>query len=151
MKKVALKNIQKQLAELSKDPSSNFSAGLIDDKDLLHWQATIIGPENTPYQGGLFFLDIQIPEGYPYQPPKIKFVTPIYHPNIAEDGTIWLNLLRDQWCPALTISKVLLSIQSFLYDPNPDECSRPEIGMIYKKDRQLYDLIAREWTIKYAS
>src|ERR1700733_16283768 len=70
-----------------------------------HWQATIMGPPDSPYTGGVFFLLIHFPIDYPFKPPKVNFTTRIYHPNINSNGSICLDILRDQWSPALTISK----------------------------------------------
>jgi hypothetical protein len=70
-----------------------------------HWQATIMGPGDSPYSGGVFFLSIAFPTDYPFKPPKVNFTTRIYHPNINANGSICLDILRDQWSPALTISK----------------------------------------------
>merc|ERR1711981_766426 len=89
--------------------------------DVFQWQATVQGPAGTPYEGGIFFLKVQFPSNYPFKPPKIQFTTPVYHPNINSSGSICLDVLKDQWNPALTISKVLLSICSLLSDPNPDD------------------------------
>lgn len=145
--------IQKELLDLSKDPPTNFSAGPLDDKDYkdqFHWQATIMGPDDSPYAGGVYFLNINFPTDYPFKPPKVTFTTRIYHPNINSNGSICLDILKDQWSPALTISKVLLSISSLLTDPNPDDPLVPEIAHIYKTDIPRYEATAREWTRKYA-
>ncbi|KAF3068212.1 Glutaryl-CoA dehydrogenase [Trichoderma lentiforme] len=131
------------------DPPSSCSAGPVGE-DLFHWQATIMGPGDSPYSGGVFFLKIQFPTDYPFKPPKVNFSTRIYHPNINSNGSICLDILRDQWSPALTISKVLLSICSMLTDPNPDDPLVPEIAHVYKTDRPRYEATAREWTRKYA-
>ncbi|XP_067588028.1 ubiquitin-conjugating enzyme E2 D2 isoform X1 [Pseudorca crassidens] len=122
----------------------------VDSFSVFHWQATIMGPNDSPYQGGVFFLTIHFPTDYPFKPPKVAFTTRIYHPNINSNGSICLDILRSQWSPALTISKVLLSICSLLCDPNPDDPLVPEIARIYKTDREKYNRIAREWTQKYA-
>jgi len=146
---MALKRINKELTDLGRDPPSSCSAGPIGD-DLFHWQATIMGPSDSPYASGVFFLAIHFPTDYPFKPPKVNFTTRIYHPNINSNGSICLDILRDQWSPALTISKVLLSICSMLTDPNPDDPLVPEIAHVYKTDRARYEATAREWTRKYA-
>ena len=132
---MALKRIQKELVDFNKDPPASISAGPVND-DLFHWQATIMGPPDSPYQGGVFFLNVHFPTDYPFKPPKCTFTTKIYHPNINGNGSICLDILKDQWSPALTISKVLLSIESLLTDPNPDDPLVPEIANIYKQDRK---------------
>ncbi|CAK6965730.1 ubiquitin-conjugating enzyme E2 D3 isoform X3 [Scomber scombrus] len=109
-----------------------------------------IHKSDSPYQGGVFFLTIHFPTDYPFKPPKVAFTTRIYHPNINSNGSICLDILRSQWSPALTISKVLLSICSLLCDPNPDDPLVPEIARIYKTDSQKYTKMAKEWTQKYA-
>jgi ubiquitin-conjugating enzyme E2 D/E len=114
------------------------------------WQATIMGPGESPYQGGVFFLQIKFPTDYPFKPPRIQFNTKIYHPNINSNGGICLDILKDQWSPALTISKVLLSICSLLTDPNPNDPLVPEIAQLYKTNKAEYEKTAREWTRKYA-
>ncbi|XP_011478810.1 ubiquitin-conjugating enzyme E2 D2 isoform X1 [Oryzias latipes] len=193
---MALKRIHKELNDLARDPPAQCSAGPVGD-DMFHWQATIMGPNDSPYQSGVFFLTIHFPTDYPFKPPKVSqethtgmmgnrvwihaehspceaglssnplqlvvpppfhsllsfqvaFTTRIYHPNINSNGSICLDILRSQWSPALTISKVLLSICSLLCDPNPDDPLVPEIARIYKTDREKYNKIAREWTQKYA-
>jgi len=146
---MALKRINKELQDLGRDPPAQCSAGPVGD-DLFHWQATIMGPPESPYQGGVFFLTIHFPTDYPFKPPKVAFTTRIYHPNINSNGSICLDILRSQWSPALTISKVLLSICSLLCDPNPDDPLVPEIARIFKTDREKYTDLAREWTRKYA-
>ncbi|KAF4019752.1 hypothetical protein G4228_011530, partial [Cervus hanglu yarkandensis] len=147
-----------ELSDLARDPPAQCSAGPVGD-DMFHWQATIMGPNDSPYQGGVFFLTIHFPTDYPFKPPKasipptpksVAFTTRIYHPNINSNGSICLDILRSQWSPALTISKVLLSICSLLCDPNPDDPLVPEIARIYKTDRDKYNRISREWTQKYA-
>ncbi|KAL9648447.1 hypothetical protein ABK040_014067 [Willaertia magna] len=146
---MALKRIQKELIDLGKDPPANCSAGPVGD-DLFHWQATILGPQDSPFSGGVFFLNIHFPTDYPFKPPKLQFQTRIYHPNINSNGSICLDILRDQWSPALTISKVLLSICSLLTDPNPDDPLVPDVAQQYKTNRKQYETTAAEWTRKYA-
>uniref|UniRef100_A0A8C3A1T9 Ubiquitin conjugating enzyme E2 D1 n=1 Tax=Cyclopterus lumpus TaxID=8103 RepID=A0A8C3A1T9_CYCLU len=105
---------------------------------------------DSPYQGGVFFLTIHFPTDYPFKPPKVAFTTKIYHPNINSNGSICLDILRSQWSPALTVSKVLLSICSLLCDPNPDDPLVPDIAHMYKNDKEKYNKQAKDWTQKYA-
>ena len=146
---MAHKRIQKELTDLARDPSSNCSAGPVGD-NLFQWQASIMGPSDSPYEGGAFFLQISFPYDYPFKPPKIVFTTKIYHPNINDNGNICLDILKEQWSPALTISKVLLSISSLLCDPNPDDPLVPNIANLYKSDKKQYEEIARDFTNRYA-
>jgi ubiquitin-conjugating enzyme E2 D/E len=132
--KMATKRIQKELADLTKDPPASCSAGPVGE-DLFHWQATLMGPQDSPYQGGVFLVQIYFPPDYPFRPPKVQFQTKVYHPNINNNGSICLDILKEQWSPALTIAKVLLSICSLLTDPNPDDPLVPEIAHVYKTDK----------------
>uniref|UniRef100_J3MEI9 UBC core domain-containing protein n=1 Tax=Oryza brachyantha TaxID=4533 RepID=J3MEI9_ORYBR len=119
-------------------------------EDMFHWQATIMGPADSPYAGGVFLVSIHFPPDYPFKPPKVAFKTKVFHPNINSNGSICLDILKEQWSPALTVSKVLLSICSLLTDPNPDDPLVPEIAHMYKTDRAKYESTARGWTQKYA-
>ncbi|XP_016136971.1 ubiquitin-conjugating enzyme E2 E2 isoform X2 [Sinocyclocheilus grahami] len=112
------KRIQKELAEITLDPPPNCSAGPKGD-NIYEWRSTILGPPGSVYEGGVFFLDIAFTPDYPFKPPKVTFRTRIYHCNINSQGVICLDILKDNWSPALTISKVLLSICSLLTDCNP--------------------------------
>ena len=149
---MSLERIKREYELIKEDPPANCSAGPLDsDNDMFSWQATIMGPTESAYEGGVFFLDIKFPKEYPFKPPKVCFITKIYHPNINSAGAICLDILKDQWSPALTISKVLLSICSLLDEPNPDDPLVPEIAKIYKNNRAKHDEIARNATIKYAT
>ncbi|CAL9097841.1 unnamed protein product, partial [Musa textilis] len=146
---MASKRILKELKDLQKDPPTSCSAGPVAE-DMFHWQATIMGPPDSPYAGGVFLVTIHFPPDYPFKPPKVSFRTKVFHPNINSNGSICLDILKEQWSPALTISKVLLSICSLLTDPNPDDPLVPEIAHMYKTDRNKYEATARSWTQKHS-
>jgi ubiquitin-conjugating enzyme E2 D/E len=146
----AVKRINRELIDLRSDPPANCSAGPINESDIFVWEGIIFGPTESPFAGGVFKVNIQFPADYPFRPPRIVFTTKIYHPNINSQGFICLDILKQNWSPALTISKVLLSILSMLTDPNPNDPLMPEIATLYLRSRVEYEVIAREWTQKYA-
>uniref|UniRef100_A0AAQ6IIG0 E2 ubiquitin-conjugating enzyme n=1 Tax=Anabas testudineus TaxID=64144 RepID=A0AAQ6IIG0_ANATE len=144
---MALKRIQKELQDLQRDPPAQCSAGPVGD-DLFHWQATIMGPGDSPYQGGVFFLTIHFPTDYPFKPPKVAFTTKIYHPNINSNGSICLDILRSQWSPALTVSKgnyslLLLSLYNNFYSISIRnfflDCTRSPAVIVWSVHMTQYD------------
>eukprot|EP01027_Heterolobosea_sp_BB2_P010868 GEZU01015886.1.p1 GENE.GEZU01015886.1~~GEZU01015886.1.p1 ORF type:complete len:116 (-),score=22.76 GEZU01015886.1:484-831(-) len=110
----------------------------------------MVGPAETPYEGGIFYITLTFPTDYPFKPPKVKFDTQIYHPNVNSDGSICLEMLKESWNPALNAQNVLQAILSLLTVPNPDDPLVPEIANLYKTDKAAFEQTAREWTKKYA-
>ncbi|ROT70513.1 ubiquitin-conjugating enzyme E2 D2B [Penaeus vannamei] len=145
----ALQRIAKELEDLADNPPDYCSAGPVGN-DLFHCQATIMGPRNSPYEGGLFDVAIDFPKDYPFKPPRISFKTPIYHINIDVDGDICLDILGSEWSPAISLSKVLLMIVALLNEPNPDDPLRWEAFQEYKNGKESYDRTAQMWTFMYA-
>lgn len=142
-------SVHKELLEITKCPPPNVFASPTDN-DMTEWSAQMRGPDGSPYANGTFFLKIKFPDEYPFKPPKVTFATRIYHCNISSTGEICLDILKDQWSPALTISKVLLSILSLLTDANPKDPLVPAIAIEYRRNRALHDYTARQWTKMYA-
>ncbi|XP_045606188.1 uncharacterized protein morgue [Procambarus clarkii] len=141
--------LRNELRTLRSDPPEGIQASPLD-KMSLHWQASIRGPAGSPYEGGTFFLYIQIPHSYPLCPPIVRFITKIFHPNISRHGDIGIDSIQHNWSLALTISKVLISIQSLLTDPYIKVCMEPEIGRLYESDKKQFECVARSWTWTYA-
>lgn len=140
---------------LQSDPPPGVCAWPLDDHRLTHLQAQIQGPQGTVYYNGIFRLDIQVSERYPFEPPNIRFVTPVYHPNIDNGGRICLDILnlppKGAWRPSLNLSTLLASIGLLLAEPNPDDGLMGEITAEYKHNRPSFDLKARKWTELYAT
>ncbi|XP_053312873.1 ubiquitin-conjugating enzyme E2 T isoform X2 [Spea bombifrons] len=115
----------------------------------------LVGSPGSPYEGGIFTLEILIPERYPFEPPKIHFLTPIYHPNIDTAGRICLDILKlppkGAWRPALNISTVLTSIQLLMSEPNPDDPLMADISSEFKYNKAAFLSNARRWTEKHAA
>lgn len=137
-------------SQIKTENISNITAGPINEDNITIWEATIHGPEGTPYEGGVFLISMAFPEKYPFSPPKLRFKTPIYHPNISRYGDICLDILKDAWTPILNITKVLLSVCSLLSDPNPDDPLEKSIALQYIKDRDKYNRMARNHTYTHA-
>ncbi|KAF9084628.1 hypothetical protein BGX29_011796 [Mortierella sp. GBA35] len=149
---MALRRLQAELLDLNKNPIDNVSVGPVDESNVLHWRGTIAGPANSPYKGGNFKLDIVFSTDYPFKPPKVKFLTKIYHPNIDEEGAICVALLKnDQWKPATRVSQVLKSLVTLLEQPNPDDPLMTDIAEIYSTDHAKFQKNAKEHTKKHAS
>ncbi|KAK3591859.1 hypothetical protein CHS0354_005060 [Potamilus streckersoni] len=119
-----LARMKRELQLLTQSPPHGISCWAKEDQ-LDKLEAQILGIEGTPYEGGLFKLEIQIPDRYPFEPPKVRFVTPIYHPNIDTGGRICLDTLKmppkGAWKPCLNVSTVLTSIQLLMAEPNPED------------------------------
>ncbi|KAF7377860.1 Ubiquitin-conjugating enzyme [Mycena sanguinolenta] len=129
------KRIIKETERLVADPAPGITAAPHDD-NLRYFDVTIQGPDGSPFQQGIFKLELFLPEEYPMAPPKVRFLTKIYHPNIDKLGRICLDILKDKWSPALQIRTVLLSIQALLSAPNPDDPLAPDVAKHYKENEK---------------
>lgn len=144
-----LERLQKELQDFEKDPPPMCSVEPTGD-DPFRWTGSIIGPDKSPFKGGVFFLKITFPNDYPLKPPAISFDTPIFHPNIISKGTVGLDILRNSWSPDKTISQVFLAIVQLLKKPEPDTALVPNIMALAQNNRPAYEEQARIWTQKYA-
>ncbi|XP_077490989.1 uncharacterized protein LOC144101731 [Amblyomma americanum] len=147
---VALARIRRDLEELRFRPLANWSAGPSHSNDPFRWLATLLGPEETPYEGGAFVLRIRFPKDYPFKPPKVKMVTKIYHPNLVAETPVCLDILTSNWSPAVSISDVMLSICSLLRAPDMDHPLNHEVALVYKENPALFRSTARRWTEEHA-
>ncbi|AOA64948.1 Ubiquitin-conjugating enzyme subunit [Komagataella phaffii CBS 7435] len=147
----SIKRISRELEDVKKDPLSGVTLEVIDENDLSHLKGTFVGPPGTPYEGGLFKVDIQIPSNYPFKPPKVQFDSKIYHPNISSvTGAICLDILKNAWTPILTLKSTLISLQSLLQSPEPSDPQDAQVASVFLKDKREFDRTAKEWTFKYA-
>ena len=148
---VVRRRITQQLNEMQSNPPVGCNAWQVGD-DIFHCEASIIGPEDTPYEGGKYFLDVIFPSDYPFKPPKISFKTKIYHVDVISCGTISLDIFQKQWSPAYSLSKLFQIIISMLMWPDAEQypMCNDELAQLYNNNREVYDKTAREWCIKYA-
>ena len=122
----------------------------VDPSNTRFFRAKIDGPAGTPYEGGVFELELFLPDGYPMEPPKARFLTRIYHPNIDRIGRICLSILKDDWTPALTVRTTVLSIQNLLSSPNPDDPLDNNVAKVWVEDNATALKKAAEFTRLYA-
>lgn len=141
--------LESEFQELDAHPIDRCFAGPVDG-DMLHWQATVMGPENSPYQDGMFNIRIDFPCDYPFQPPCMRFVTKIYHCNVGRDGTIGANILYQVWTPSMTVAEMLKAVVSMLREPNAMEPLDQDIAQEFHSSPQKHDRTAREWTRLYS-
>ena len=142
--------IIKETKKLESDPIVGIYAIPVPENPR-YFNVSISGPKDSPYEGGLFKLQLYLPEEYPMVPPKCLFMTKIYHPNIDFLGRICLDILKSNWSPALQIRAVLLSIQSLLNEPNTADPLNEKVNEHWLRDKKDAEKTAREWTLKYAS
>ncbi|XP_015789572.1 ubiquitin-conjugating enzyme E2-22 kDa [Tetranychus urticae] len=153
MANIATQRIQRELNEVAKFDEAQKKAISIEivNGSLLEFIGKIAGPPDTPYEGGIFNLEIKIPPSYPFNPPKMRFITKIWHPNISSvTGAICLDILKDQWAAAMTIRTVLLSLQALLAAAEPDDPQDAVVARQYKEDHELFVQTAKHWTLVYA-
>jgi ubiquitin-protein ligase len=145
-----LKRITKEIQDLISDPHPSFSV-FPNESDVMFWNVFMNGPETTPYEGGLFHLYVKFPSDYPFKPPSVRFVTPVYHCNINSNGTICLSVLRDSWSPALTMRKIFDSLYGLLLTPEPMDPLDAFIASEYRMDYESFVQHATEHTRNHAS
>ena len=143
--------IKKEYQDLQKEKNSNVQVKLVNN-DIRHWKGRIKGPIDTCYQGGIFDVDIIIPNEYPFKPPKMKFDTKIWHPNISSvTGAICLDILKNEWTPALTIRTALISLQALMCEPVPNDPQDAVVAKQYLSDIKLFNQTAKHWVEEYAN
>ncbi|KAJ2905992.1 Ubiquitin-conjugating enzyme E2 35 [Zalerion maritima] len=148
------KRIVKETERLMAEPVPGISAVPHED-NLRYFDVEIHGPSGSPYEenlipGGIFKLELFLPDDYPMTPPKIRFLTKIFHPNVDKLGRICLDVLKNNWSPALQIRTILLSIQALLGAPNPDDPLAADVAKAWKENKEAAVATAKEWTQMYA-
>jgi len=151
MANIAIKRVQREFREvINSEEILKCKIELVDDT-YTRLRGEIAGPPDTPFEGGNYKLDIIIPDTYPFNPPKVNFLTKIWHPNISSvTGAICLDILKDQWAAAMTLRTVLLSIQALLSAAEPDDPQDAVVAQQYKENPEIYRRTAKHWAEVYA-
>ncbi|KAA0172564.1 hypothetical protein FNF27_05919 [Cafeteria roenbergensis] len=144
--------ISKELAALASDGGAAGVSAAPRGDDMRTLDCTIKGPEDTPYEAGVFKLLCEIPDDYPFVPPKLKFMTKVWHPNISsQTGAICLDILKDAWTPAMTLISLLLSVRALLAAAEPTDPQDAQVARQYLSDRRAFDATAKAWADAYAT
>ena len=128
--------LTRELAKLNQENVDGVE--ILATKDIYNWKATIDGPKDTPFEEGKFDIELKFNDDYPVKPPYVKFITPMFHPNIYRDGKICVDILQREWSPAQNIRTILISIRSLLIDPNPDSPANRDAATLFVKDKEGY-------------
>ena len=154
--------LKKQLQECMRQTDLGFSVGLIDENDYYKWSVCITGPEDTIYEGGLFKAILTFPEDFPQNPPKMRFTTEMWHPNIYSNGEVCISILHppgidkfnpqekaeERWRPVLGVEQILISVISMLNDPNCDSPANIDAGVMFRNNREEYNKKVKQLAIK---
>jgi len=141
--------LMSDLKEVKTSPPEGVSASPVNDDNLFVWNATIMGPDDTAWEGGIYSLRLVFTEDYPGKAPReVRFTTEMYHPNIYPDGSLCLDIIQDKWSPTYTVCSLLTSIQSLLTDPNPSSPANPEAGRLYSADKKEYNKRVRRCAVR---
>ena len=145
--------LRREFEELKHNPMNEFGyrIELFDQNDFYKWKITSLGPKDTPYADGIFFIKVEFPKDYPHRAPRINFLTRFYHPNVHfVDGYVCVNFLNYDWNKSTNVREILTKLYSIYYLLNPDNPYSEEPIYFYRKDRELYYLKVRFFTNKYA-
>merc|ERR1711959_366069 len=127
------------LKEIQRNPTDGASAAPTNEESLFVWNATIFGPSDTPWEGGIYSLRLTFCDQYPDKPPKVRFTTRMFHPNVYPDGNLCLDIIQSKWSPSFTVSSILTAIQSLLTDPNVQSPANPAAAEMFIKDKKGYN------------
>ncbi|XP_060063665.1 ubiquitin-conjugating enzyme E2 R2-like [Ylistrum balloti] len=142
----AVKALQLELKKIKEEPVEGFRVNLIEDENLFEWEVAIFGPPGTLYEGGYFKAHMKFPADYPYNPPSVKFMSKMWHPNVYENGDVCISILHppvddpqsgelpsERWNPTQNVRTVLLSIISLLNEPNTFSPANVDASVMYRK------------------
>ncbi|KAF0984174.1 hypothetical protein FDP41_007351 [Naegleria fowleri] len=134
------KRLQSELMNLMMSKTAGISA-FPDEGNMFKWTGTLKGSEGTPYEGQTYKLSLSFSNDYPFKVPVVRFITPIYHPNVDQYGNICLDILKDKWSATYNVRTVLLSIQSLMGDPNIDDPLNGEAAAVYSDPVEFKRLV----------
>ncbi|PVU87593.1 hypothetical protein BB561_006269 [Smittium simulii] len=152
----ALRRLMTEYKELSINPPEGIVAGPISEDNFFEWEALIMGPPDTPFEGGILPATLIFPKDYPLNPPVMKFTCPIFHPNVYPNGTVCISILHppgedpnqyessaERWSPVQSVEKILLSVLSMIAEPNDESGANVDASKIWREDREEYNRLVK--------
>jgi ubiquitin-conjugating enzyme E2 R len=144
----AVRALQLELKKIQDEPVEGFKVRLANDDNIFEWEVAIFGPPGTLYEGGYFKAHMKFPNDYPYNPPAVRFLTKMWHPNVYENGEVCISILHppvddpqsgelpsERWNPTQNVRTILLSIISLLNEPNTFSPANVDASVMYRKWR----------------
>ena len=151
MSQTALRRLMSEHSSLTASPPDGIMAGPLSEENFFVWEAAITGPEATPFEDGVFLARLSFPRDYPLSPPKMRFTSKIFHPNIYPDGRVCISILHapgddplgyessaERWSPVQSVEKVLLSVMSMLAEPNIESPANVDAAKMYRDDKEAF-------------
>ncbi|KAM7534620.1 hypothetical protein Aperf_G00000105479 [Anoplocephala perfoliata] len=152
----ALKRLMSEYKQLTDNPPEGIIAGPVNESNFFEWEAYIMGPDGTPFEGGVFIARLTFPSDYPLSPPKMRFISKIFHPNVYPDGRVCISILHtpgsdplgyesaaERWSPVQSVEKILLSVVSLLAEPNDESAANVDAAKMWRENRKSFEEIAR--------
>lgn len=141
--------LMRDFKRLQNDPTAGVSAAPCPENIML-WNAVIFGPPETPFEDGTFKLSMEFDESYPNNPPKVRFISKMFHPNVYPNGDLCLDILQNRWSPTFDVAAILTSIQSLLHDPNTESPANLPAAQLFNNNRALYvsrvkEIVRESW------
>eukprot|EP01064_Diplonema_japonicum_P003442 TRINITY_DN1221_c0_g1_i2.p1 TRINITY_DN1221_c0_g1~~TRINITY_DN1221_c0_g1_i2.p1 ORF type:complete len:152 (+),score=34.29 TRINITY_DN1221_c0_g1_i2:59-514(+) len=147
------RRLGKELSELMKEPVEGVSVAA-NETDMFKWTAQVEGPKGTPYEGGIFAVEVTIPTEYPFKAPSFQFRTVPYHPSVKQDtGDVCSEAIGtgNSWKPSIKIIDILLQVRELLCSPRPENPLEPDIAQQLATDKAAFDKAAVAATAKLAA
>eukprot|EP01121_Diplochlamys_sp_Union-15-3_P004314 TRINITY_DN1436_c0_g1_i1.p1 TRINITY_DN1436_c0_g1~~TRINITY_DN1436_c0_g1_i1.p1 ORF type:complete len:182 (-),score=24.13 TRINITY_DN1436_c0_g1_i1:26-571(-) len=151
MSNTAFKRLMAEYRELTENPPEGIVAGPITEDNFFEWEALIMGPTDTIYEGGVFRAVLKFPSDYPLYPPKMVFTSSMWHPNIYTNGEVCISILHapgedpnmyesstERWSPVQSVEKILLSVVSMLAEPNLESPANIDAAVMWRDKREEY-------------
>ncbi|KAJ1918284.1 ubiquitin conjugating enzyme Ubc7/UbcP3 [Mycoemilia scoparia] len=154
---LAVKRLMKEYRDLAKNPPEGIKAGPRSEDDLFLWDASISGPEGTPFEGGTLKAELKFPTDYPLSPPTMRFTCPMFHPNVYKNGYVCISILHapgddphqyedssERWSPVQSVEKILLSVLSMIAEPNTESSANVDASVMWRDNREEYNRVTRK-------